>query len=171
MSQPPTGPAPLLDAYVRALETPSTPFSVPGHKRRAARLDPQLGRATDADVPLFAGLDTMKLTGRTLESAESHAARLWGADWCRFGSCGSSQLNLALMLALGRPGDEVVVARGVHRSVVDGLVLSGLRPIWLPGRTDDGTGLPAGPGVEVLAAALADHPAAVAVVVSEPGYL
>src|SRR6478752_7546857 len=133
------GETPLLDSYVAALDEPSTPFSVPGHKRRAALLDPRLGRATDTDVPLFAGLDTMKLTAGTLERAERRAADLWEADWCRFGTCGSSQANHALMLALGSPGGSVLVARGVHRSVVDGLVLAGLRPIWLPGTTDVAT--------------------------------
>jgi lysine decarboxylase len=165
------GETPLLDAYVAALDAPSTPFSVPGHKRRAALLDHRLGRATDSDVPLFGGLDTMKLTDDTLERAEQRAAVLWGADWCRFGTCGSSQANHALMLALGTPGSSVVVARGVHRSVVDGLVLAGLRPIWLAGTSDAATGLPAGPTPASVTSALAEHPEAVAVWLSEPGYL
>lgn len=163
--------APLLDAYIAALDGPSMPFTVPGHKRRAGRLDARLGRATDNDVPLFAGLDTMKLTAHRLETAERRAATLWGADWCRFGTCGSSQANHAVMLGLGSPGDVVVVARGVHRSVVDGLVLSGLRPVWLPGRYDEATRLPAGPTADQLSVVLAQHPDGVAVWLSEPGYL
>ena len=106
MRSPTDRDAGLLSAYVQGLDQPTTPFSVPGHKRRAALLDEGLGRATDTDVPLFAGLDTMKLTAGTLERAEQQAAELWGADWCRFGTCGSSQANHALMLALGSPGSQ-----------------------------------------------------------------
>src|SRR5579875_454638 len=163
--------APLLAAYLAGVEGDRTPFSVPGHKHRAAGLDTGLGLAADADVPLFGGLDTMKLSGGVLPGAEALAARLWQADWCRFGVGGATQANQALLLAAGRPGDQVIMARSVHRSVFSGLVLAGLRPVWLPPRTDPATALPLGPAPAQLAAAFDAAPGAVAVWVTEPSYL
>ncbi|HEY2577712.1 MAG TPA: DegT/DnrJ/EryC1/StrS family aminotransferase, partial [Streptosporangiaceae bacterium] len=163
--------APLLAAFVAAAGRDDTPFCVPGHKGRTRELDGDLGLVTDADVPLYAGLDTMKLTGRTLDLAEALAARLWGADWCRFSVGGATQANQALLLAAGQPGGQIVMARSIHRSVFSGLILAGLQPVWLPPRADPATTLPLGPTPEQLAAALDAAPGAVAVWLSEPSYL
>jgi lysine decarboxylase len=163
--------APLLEAFVAATRRGRTPFSVPGHKHRARALDADLGLAADPDIPLYGGLDAMKLTGGNLAKAEALAARLWQADWCRFGVGGATQANQALLLAAGGHGDQIVMARSVHRSVFSGLVLAGLRPVWLPARTDPVSLLPLGPTPGQLAAALEAAPGAVAVWITEPSYL
>jgi lysine decarboxylase len=163
--------APLLAAFLTAAARGDTPFIVPGHKRRAGGLDAGLGLVTDTDVPLFGGIDTLKLTGGMLAKSEELAARLWQADWCRFGVGGATQANQALLLAAARPGDQVIMARSVHRSVFSALVLAGLRPVWLPPRTDAATTLPLGPTPGQLAAALDAAPGAAAVWVTEPSYL
>ena len=63
------------------------------------------------------------------------------------------------------------MARSIHRSVFSGLVLAGLRPVWLPPRTDPVSALPLGPTPDQLAAALEAAPGAVAVWITEPSYL
>jgi arginine decarboxylase len=163
--------APLLGAFVTATRRDDTPFSVPGHKRRSRALDADLGLVADADIPLFGGLDTMKLTGGALPRAEALAARLWNADWCRFSVGGATQANQALLLATGSPGDQIVMSRSIHRSVFSGLILAGLRPVWLPPRTDPASTLPLGPTPGQLASALDAAPGATAVWISEPSYL
>ncbi|WP_188939612.1 aminotransferase class I/II-fold pyridoxal phosphate-dependent enzyme [Nakamurella endophytica] len=163
--------APLVQAWRAAADGGRTPFTIPGHKRRAGGLSPVLGRMLDADVPLFGGLDTVKLTSGVLAEAESAAADLWGADWARLSVGGSTHANQAVVLALGRPGDTVLVARTAHRSTLLGLVLAGLRPVWLPVRLDPRWGMPVGVDPAVAAAALDRHPEAVAVVAVEPSYL
>ena len=162
--------APLLAAWQRFADAGAAPFTIPGHKRRAGVLDPVLGRLLDADVPLYGGADTMKLTAGVLADAESRAARLWGADVCRFSTGGSTHANQVLCLTVGRPGDVVLVARNAHRSILSGLVLAGLRPVWLPVGTDPRTGATLGLEPATLAAAAAAHPGAVALLVTDPGY-
>ena len=39
--------APLLDAYLSYFESKRLPFTIPGHKQRAARLDAGLGAVVD----------------------------------------------------------------------------------------------------------------------------
>ena len=89
------GDAPLLDAWLRFQEQPPTPFTIPGHKQRTDLV----GDVVAGDVPLYAGLDTMKLTTGVLAEAESRAARLWGADFCRFSTGGATHANQAVALA------------------------------------------------------------------------
>ncbi len=161
--------APLFAAWRAFVSSTSTPFTIPGHKRRAGLLDPDLGRLLDADVPLYGGADTVKLTSGVLAEAEARAAALWQADFCRFSTGGSTHANQVLCMAIGQPGDTVLVGRNAHRSVLGGLVLAGLRPVWL-GVDIDATGTPLGLSPTTVQDALTAHPTAVAVLCTNPSY-
>ena len=161
--------APLLDAYLAYFERTRTPFTIPGHKQKASALDADLGAVVDADTPLYGGLDEIKLTNQTLKAAEALAATLWGADYARFSTGGSTHANQAIIFALGKPGDQVAVARTAHRSVLSALVLAGLEPIWMSPEIDGATGVPTGITAGELAKALSEKP--IAVLLTEPGYL
>ena len=161
--------APLLDAYLTYFESHNTPFTIPGHKQKASALDTDLGKVVDSDIPLYGGLDEMKVTNKTLPRAEKLAAKLWGADYARFSTGGSTHSNQAIIFALGQPGDKVAVSRTAHRSVLSALVLAGLEPIWMSPEIDAATGVPIGIGIAELEKALLHNP--VAVLLTEPGYL
>ena len=161
--------APLLDAYLSYFETERTAFTIPGHKQKAHRLDEGLGAVVDTDTPLYGGLDEIKLTEGTLKKAEALAASLWGADYARFSTGGSTHANQAIILALGKPGDKVAITRTAHRSVLSALVLTGLEPIWLTPEIDAATGIPTGIPVSELERVLDQKP--IALLLTEPGYL
>lgn len=162
--------APLYAAWRRRVRSDAMPFTIPGHKRRAGSLAPDLGRLLDADVPLYGGLDTVKLADGVLLDAEQRAASLWGADVCRFSTGGSTHANQALCLTLGQPGERVLVARNAHRSVVSGLAIAGLTPTWLPIQSHPATGAPLGLDPDVLRGALEQDPGVVAVLLTDPNY-
>jgi len=161
--------APLLDAYLSYFESKRTPFTIPGHKQRASRLDAGLGQVVDSDTPLYGGLDEIKLTHQVLRKAESLAATLWKADYARFSTGGSTHANQAIILALGKPGDKVALSRTAHRSVLSALVLAGLEPIWLSPDIDAATGVPIGISVQEFEKILDQNP--IALLLTEPGYL
>jgi lysine decarboxylase len=161
--------APLLDAYLTYFESARTPFTIPGHKQKASLLDAGLGRVVDMDTPLYGGLDEIKLTHQVLKGAESLAAKLWGADYARFSTGGSTHANQAIVLALGKPGQKVAVSRTAHRSILSALVLAGLEPIWLSPEIESKTGVPIGISVEEFAQVIDQKP--IALLLTEPGYL
>ena len=161
--------APLLDAYLSYFETQRTAFTIPGHKQKAHRLDAGLGAVVDSDTPLYGGLDEIKLTEGTLKKAEALAASLWGAQYARFSTGGSTHANQAMILALGKPGEKIAVTRTAHRSVLSALVLAGLEPIWLTPEIDSATGVPIGIPVSELERVLDQKP--IALLLTEPGYL
>ena len=161
--------APLLDAYLSYFERKRSPFTIPGHKQRASRLDAGLGALVDSDVPLYGGLDEIKLTNQVLVQAEQLAADFWGADFARFSTGGSTHANQAVILALGKPGDKVAISRTAHRSVLSALVLAGLEPLWLTPDIDSTTGIPLGIPVSELERVLSEKP--IALLLTEPGYL
>ena len=161
--------APLLDAYLAYFERKRSPFTVPGHKQNASRLDAGLGALVDSDVPLYGGLDEIKLTNKVLTRAEKLAADFWGADFARFSTGGSTHANQAAILALGKPGDKVAVSRTAHRSVLSALVLAGLEPLWLTPEINNATGIPIGIPISELERVLPEKP--IALLLTEPGYL
>ena len=161
--------APLLDAYLSYFESERLPFTIPGHKQRASRLDAGLGAVVDSDTPLYGGLDEIKLTHGTLIKAEKLAATFWGGDFARFSTGGSTHVNQAVILALGKPGDKVALSRTAHRSVLSALVLAGLEPLWLSPDIDSATGVPTGISVAEFEKVRGEKP--IALLLTEPGYL
>jgi lysine decarboxylase len=159
--------APLADAVDAFLNDPGTSFTVPGHKRGAGMGGPLLQH----DLPLVSGADDSRLGGNVLGQAEALAARLWGADVCRFSVAGSTHGNQALALSVAAQGGRVVVARTLHKSLFAGLVLAGLEPVWVRPDVDPASGLATTVGPARVAEALASAPDARAVFLVEPSYV
>src|SRR5580658_153011 len=163
--------APLLDAWLTSVERAEagelTPMITPGHKQRRDLV----GDVVAGDAPLYGALDTIKHADALRADGEARAARLWGADWCRFSVAGSTHGNQALALAAGSPGQEVIITRILHRSLLLGLVLAGLRPVWVRPEMDPESGLPTAVAVDTVRAALAAHPNACGVFLGDPSYV
>jgi arginine decarboxylase len=163
--------APLLDAWLNFTAQVEagmlTPMCVPGHKQR----QDLVGSVVAGDAPLYGALAPIKRADALRIDAEGRAARLWGADWCRFSVAGSTHGNQALALAVGKPGDYAVITRTLHRSLLLGLVLAGLRPVWVRPEVDPASGLPGPVAVETVRAALAAHPGACGVFLGDPSYV
>jgi arginine decarboxylase len=162
--------APMLAAWLdftrHAAAGDLVPMSVPGHKQR----QDLVGAVIAGDAPFYGGLDTIKHADHLRADGEARAAALWGADWCRFSVAGSTHGNQALALAVGQPGQKVIINRTLHRSLLLGLVLAGLYPVWVRPDIDRASGLPGGVAVATVRDALAEHPDACAVFLGDPTY-
>jgi arginine decarboxylase len=158
---------PLADAAAAYLAEDVAPFTTPGHKRRPDLADGALLH----DLPLSGGADDLHMTTDVLGRAERLAAALWGADVCRFCVNGSTQGNEALALALGAQGDAVIASRNLHKSVLAGIVLAGLDPVWVRPDVDEETGLPLGVPVGRVDEAFERRPDARGVFLVEPSYV
>ena len=159
--------APLLDAWIRDMETDRSPFQIPGHKGRTDLT----GAIVDGDIPVLPGNHPHRISPSLILEAEALAANLWGADLCRFGVNGSSGSNHAAVMAVAGPGDKVIVSRTLHKSVLVGLVYAGVVPIWVRPEINPATGLPEYLPSSRLAETLAEHPDAKAVFIGEPSYV
>jgi len=166
--------APLVEAIRRYQAAGIVPFSTPGHKL-GQTVDPALdellgGAAFAADIPLGGGVDDTHFGARTLEAAEALAADAWGAERSFYLVNGSSAGNHAYLLAALRPGDEVIVGRDLHKSLLVALILTGARPVYVAPRLHAALNVGLGIAAEDVAAALAAHPAAKLVALVSPSY-
>jgi arginine decarboxylase len=164
-----TGETPLADAADAFLASDTAHFATPGHKRNSRLVgdDPLLLN----DTPYGFGVDHLRFPEDLLPRAQALAARAWGADWARFSVSGSTHSNQAASIALGKPGDRVIVARTSHKSVYAGLVLSGLEPVWVAPDVDPTTGLALSVPAGRVETALGATPDARGVYLVEPSYL
>jgi arginine decarboxylase len=163
--------APLLAAWLDWMGLVQagklSPMTTPGHKQR---LD-LVGTVVAGDAPLYGALDAIKHADRLRTDAEARAAARWGADWCRFSVAGSTHGNQTFCLAIGQPGQEVIITRTLHRSLLLGLMMAGLRPVWVRPEIDPDSGLPAAVAVQTVRDALAAHPGACGVILGDPSYV
>ncbi|MFB6894521.1 aminotransferase class I/II-fold pyridoxal phosphate-dependent enzyme [Kitasatospora sp. NPDC056327] len=164
--------APVLEALAAFHANPLTTFTPPGHKQGRGA-DPRVLQALGADVfraDILAtgGLDD-RLDGRgILRHAQELMAEAVGADHTFFSTCGSSLSVKAAMLAVAGPHEELVVGRDVHKSVVAGLVLAGIRPVWAEPEWDARLHLAHPPSADTVRSALERHPDAKGALVTSP---
>jgi arginine decarboxylase len=165
---------PYVDALLAYTELNPGRFQVPGHKGGTGA-DPKMfdliGEAgLRNDVPsVTEGVD-IGPEPTPFQQAQLLAAEAWGARRSWFLVNGASQGNHATCMALAHMGGEVVVQRNVHSSVIDGMVLNGMRPTFVAPELDPELGIAHGLTPGSLEAALDANPEAVAAMVVSPTY-
>ncbi len=175
--------APYLDAIVSYVGRNPGRFHIPGHKGTGA--DPGLIAALGEEAvlhdvpPSIEGIDVGP-EPTPFQRAQHLAADAWGAQRSWFLVNGASGGNHAICmtlahatgkLATGPPHrGRVVVQRNVHSSIIDGLVLSGLRPTFVAPEIDKELGIAHCVTPEALDAALQSEPEAVAAMLVSPTY-
>lgn len=191
--------APLVQALLEYAAQNPTRFHMPGHKGKVFRgkahkvkacgiagasagtgtgaTDLDLaylflvgGGAFAADVTEVDGLDDLHAPEGAIREAQRLAAQAYGADETFFLVNGSTCGLHAAIMATCRPGDEVIVSRDTHTAVAGGLVLSGVRPVYIAPEVDELYEIPLGPSPDALRTALCHHPRARAVVLTNPNY-
>lgn len=164
--------APVLDALAAYHAEKQISFTPPGHKQ---------GRGTDprvravlgddvfrSDVLASSGLDDRSSSNGVLAEAQELMADAVGADHTFFSTCGSSLSVKAAMLSVAGPHEKLLVGRDAHKSVISGLVLAGIVPVWVDPQWDPDRHLAHPPSVEAFRAAFADHPDARGALVTTP---
>ncbi|WP_040790559.1 aminotransferase class I/II-fold pyridoxal phosphate-dependent enzyme [Nocardia paucivorans] len=133
--------APVLDALAEYHRLGRYGFTPPGH-RQGRGADPRVRAVVGidpfrADVLMSPGLDDRLSRGGCLAEAEALMADAVGADAAFFSTCGSSLSVKAAMLAVAGGCDGgLLVPRDSHKSIVAGLIFSGVPPRWIAPRWD-----------------------------------
>ena len=164
---------PYVDALLEFAQSDPGRFNVPGHQGGVGadeRLHLLLGQTGLADdVPaLIEGIDVGD--PNPFQKAQKLAAEAWGARRTWFLINGASQGNQAMCLAVAHMGGELVVQRNVHSSVIDGMIMAGLKPTFAAPELDPELGVAHCLTPAALDEALERCPDAAAAVVVSPTY-
>jgi arginine decarboxylase len=164
---------PYVDALKKYVSDDVSPFDVPGH---------HMGNITNAATELFGhelyrcdvnaplGLDNLaKPTGVILES-ERYLADACGADEAFFLIDGTSSGIIAMILTAVKAGEKIILPRNVHKSIINGLILSGAVPVYVMPEIDNELEIANQPSLDDWKKAILRNPSAKAVFVINPTY-
>jgi lysine decarboxylase len=168
--------APILDALVDYRKANRYGFTPPGHRQGRGtddRVLSVLGREPfHDDLLATGGLDDHHNGGKVLKRAEKLMAEAVDADVAFFSTCGSSlSVKAAMMAVAGGHEGGLLVCRHSHKSIVAGLIFSGLQPRWVTPRWDAERHISHPPSPDDVEAAWERYPdAAGALIVSPSPY-
>lgn len=166
--------APLWQALYDCAQSSQVAFHTPGHKRGRglpASILQHLGSFLGSvDLPELPELDNLFAPEAAILEAQVLAAQLFGAEQTWFLTNGSTCGILAALLAICSPGDQIIVPRNLHTSVISGLVLCGAVPIFVQPALDQQLNLTHSLSVQDIQLAFEVYPQAKAIFLIHPTY-
>jgi len=165
--------APIYEALEEFKQMRMVPFDVPGHKR--GRGNPELAsflgdKCLTVDVNSMKPLDNLCHPIGVIREAEQLAADAFGAASAFFMVGGTTSSVQAMILSVCRRGDQIILPRNIHRSVMGALILCGAVPVYVNPKVNQELGIPLGLTASDVEQAIRAHPNAKAVLINHPTY-
>jgi arginine decarboxylase len=133
--------APILEGIKKFYLTHKHTFSVPGHKQGKG-IDPETSMELGQDLyyndmAVLIGVDDRKQSEDYQGKAEELAADAYGADKCFFSTNGTSLSVHAAIMSVANEGEKILVSRNCHFSMIAGIIISRVEPIFLEPTIDE----------------------------------
>ncbi|MFF7645739.1 aminotransferase class I/II-fold pyridoxal phosphate-dependent enzyme [Streptomyces canus] len=154
--------APVLEALEEFRRRADVVFGPPGHKQGRG-VDRRVAEIVGldvfrSDVLSLNGLDDRRQSQGVLSQAQELMADAVGAVQAFFSTCGSSLSIKTAMLAVAGPGEKLLLSRNAHKSVISGVVVNGVEPIWVHPKFDRERHLAHPPEPDDVRRSLQEHP-------------
>ncbi|WP_158738762.1 aminotransferase class I/II-fold pyridoxal phosphate-dependent enzyme [Alteribacillus sp. YIM 98480] len=164
---------PLVEALLKHAGKQPVSFHVPGHKNGSilsSGLKNIFASVLPFDQTELTNLDDLHDAEGVIASAQELAAEVYGASETLFLVGGSTSGNLAMIFAAFNQGDIVLVQRDSHKSVINGIRLAGLNPVFLFPEYDDESQLSTGVSLSTVEKAFSIYPEAKGLILTSPTY-
>lgn len=165
---------PLLDTLLKHAQNKVVSFHTPGHKNGAG-IHPKLRNFTKRnvyylDVTVFPEVDSLHDPTHCIKFAQELAAKAYGSKNAFFLVNGSTAGNIAMLLSACDPGDSVILSRTCHKSVLAGVIIAGVWPIWVQPKVDQERDIIYEVSSEEIEYYIKNYPEAKAVFITSPNY-
>lgn len=164
---------PLFDAVKKYIDDDITAFHVPGHKHGEGicELTDFLGKpALNMDVNGMNDLDYYNNPTGVIREAQNLLADAFNAKHAFFLINGTTGGIQAMIMSVCKPGDNIIVPRNVHKSIINGMILGGVNPIYVQPEIDERLGIANGVTVHEIESAILSNPGTRAVFLINPTY-
>lgn len=147
-------------------------FHVPGHKNgkifEKYNIDiNNIGRLDITEIP---GSDNLHAPDGMIKDAQEKAKRFYGSDYTFFLINGTTCGIISMIMAVTNPGDKIIVQRDCHKSVISGMILADVAPIYVKPEICSKLLLSMAITPQSIEKALEKHPDAKAVIITYPSY-
>lgn len=166
---------PIIDAIEKYIKEENSPFSMPGHK---------MGRAFDyslkymklkevllkGDLTEVGGLDNLHNSETCIRESLDYLKDLYSAEESYFLVNGSTSGNLIMLFSALNEGDKVIVERGCHKSIFNGIELRKLKPVYIGAKINKEFNAPLTLDKEMLIGKINEENDVKAIVITYPSY-
>ena len=139
-------------------------FHMPGHKGKSSVIK---GVKVAEDITELSFSDALINPTGVIKNAQDSVSEILRVKKCFFTTDGSTSAILAMLYAVSKLGSKLIINRGAHASVYNGLALMGISPIIVGGYVNGEITVPT---VAEVDNALTNHPDAVGVLLTSPDY-
>lgn len=161
----------LYDELIKIRSRNKIPFHMPGSKGGLAVPEEYKDRIWDLDFTELGETDNLANPVGIIKSAQDKAAEIYGVKNSFFLVNGSSGGILAALRYLYECGcKKVIFDRNCHLSVINGIRLSGLKPVFIMPEFMEEWGITGEINLRKLEMLIAENPEAGAVFVTSPNY-
>ncbi|RAZ72824.1 aminotransferase class I/II-fold pyridoxal phosphate-dependent enzyme [Planococcus halotolerans] len=162
---------PLVEALKNFQQQRPVSFHVPGHKHgELSGLPNEIRSALQYDQTELSGLDDLHYPEGAIREAQQLLAEAYEADKSFFLVNGSTSGNLAMIHAVCKEGDRVLVQRNSHKSIFHALELAKLQPVYLAPEWGEASLSAESVSLKTLKDAIQLYPEAKALILTYPNY-
>lgn len=166
--------APIAEAMKAYAADGAVAYHTPGHKQGLGAHPLLKDLITEEglreEVSLMEELDDLHEPTMCIKEAQKLAADLYDADAAFFMINGTSGAIHTMIMAALNPGDTVLVPRNAHRSIVGGMILAGVKPVYIEPVIDEKLGIAMGLRLTDIKEAVEKHPETKALLLVYPTY-
>ncbi len=164
------GPTPLITALDEYSIKQAARMHMPGHKGGMGFSEQFARSLARYDITELPDLDNLHHPSGVIKESMEACARAFGAVYSLFLLNGSTSGIHAMLAASLKRGDRLLVARNCHLSVIHGLILFGIEPVFTPLRHDNTWSMPLPSDMVEWEKALDENPDVKGAFVTTPDY-
>ncbi|MFA4884735.1 MAG: aminotransferase class I/II-fold pyridoxal phosphate-dependent enzyme [Desulfotomaculaceae bacterium] len=164
---------PLFDAVKYHVKRNAVPLQIPGHKHGHGLEEYRefVGEnVLRMDLNETRGIDMIWDPVAVIAEAEKLLAVSFGAKFACFLINGTTSGVQAMIMSTCKPGDQIILPRNAHKSIFNGLILSGANPVYVQPEVDDYLSIVTSIKDDSLRLAIDKNPGAKAVMAINPSY-
>lgn len=127
---------PLVNGIKNYIEEENIYFCMPGHKNGKGFLATEEGKKLyssfiKGDITEVDGVDNLHNPEGIIRESQELLSEFYGSKKSYFLVNGSTSGNLAMIFSSFNEGDKVIVERNCHRSILNGIIMRKLKPIYI----------------------------------------
>lgn len=161
---------PIVQALKDYINKNNSPFSMPGGKGGRGFDDSFKEILLKGDITEVEGLDNLHKAEGIIKEAEELLRDYYGSTKSFFLVNGSTSGNITMIFSALKEGDKVLVERGCHKSIFNGILLRKLIPVYISNAYSKENHIPLGIDYYSLINLLEEHKDIKAIILTYPNY-
>lgn len=166
---------PLLEGVLKYIKENNISFCMPGHKNGRGFYNTSIGREfvsniLKIDITEVDGVDNLHNQKSIILDASKHLSKLYGSKKSYFLVNGSTSGNMIMLFSSFNEGDKVLIERNCHSSILNGIIMRKLIPVYLENIISEKINAPVCINLEHFLQALNKNEDIKGIVVTYPNY-